>query len=307
MVRTLHARAGCDRWGLSEKDFAAGLRRSAEKRFAGARYSPQELGAYLQSLHLEDLALACACSLGNESAWEFFVAHFRQDLRGAASAMLRASGRGDDAGAAELADSLYAELYGVRTDSGGRRKSLFEYFHGRSKLSTWLRAVLAQRQVDLFRMTSKLVPLDTEEDEEAPGGRHELRTEAVPVDPHREMYLKRFDRALSAALAGLAPRERMILACYYVDGLRLAEIGRMLHEHESTVSRQLERARQGLRESVTLALRQEIPASNGRGPELAMDAAQIKLAFEYAQEDWPFDLSQALLPASPVETEPPEE
>src|SRR5579863_6260282 len=89
VARALHARAGCDRWGLSEKDFAECLRRSAEKRFAGSRYSPQELEAYLESLHLEDLALTCACSLGIESAWEFFVAHFRQDLRRAASAMLR--------------------------------------------------------------------------------------------------------------------------------------------------------------------------------------------------------------------------
>jgi RNA polymerase sigma-70 factor len=307
MVRTLHARAGCDRWGLSEKDFAECLRRSAEKRFAGSRYSPQELGAYLESLHLEDLALACACSLGIESAWEFFVAHFCQDLRGAASAMLRASGRADDAGAAELADSLYAELYGVRTDSGGRRKSLFEYFHGRSKLSTWLRAVLAQKQVDLFRATSKMVPLEAEGDEEAPGGGRQVRTKAASVDPHREVYIKRFDRALSAALAGLAPRDRMILACYYVDGLRLAEIGRMLREHESTMSRQLDRVRQRLRESVTLALRKEIPASDGRGAEPALDAAQIELVFEYAQEDWPFDLSQALLPASPAAEEPPEE
>jgi RNA polymerase sigma-70 factor (ECF subfamily) len=306
LVRSLHARANCVRWGLSDKDFGESLRRSAEKRFGDSRCSPQELEDYLKSLHLEDLALACACSLGIEPAWEFFMAHFRQDLRSAASAMLRASGCADDARAGELADSLHAELYGVRTDRDGRRKSLFEYFHGRSKLSTWLRAVLAQRQVDLLRMTSKMVPLGTEQDEEAPTGMR-ASTASVPVDPHREIYLKRFDRALSAALASLAPRERMILACYYVDGLRLAEIGRMLDEHESTVSRQLERVRQGLRDSVTRALQQEIAASNGRGAEPALDAAQIELAFKYAQEDWPFDLSQALSSAAQAAKKPPEE
>lgn len=300
LVRTLHALAKCDRWGLPEQDFAESLQRSAEKRFGGSPCSPQELEGYLNSLHLEDLALACACSLGIEPAWEFFMAHFCQDLRSAARAMLRASGRADDARAAELADSLHAELYGVRTGQDGRRKSLFEYFHGRSKLSTWLRAVLAQRQVDLLRMASRMVPLEDDREDAAPRS-VAARFDGGPADPHRETYVMRIDQALSAALAGIAPRDRMILACYYVDRLTLAEIGRTLHEHESTVSRQLDRTRRALRESVTLALQQEMPASNGRRAEPGLDTAQIELAFEYAQEDWPFDLSAAL-----KQNEPPE-
>ena len=293
LATELQAEAMCARWGLSQEAFAEGLRRSAGKRFGVEQPDPSEVEAYLKSLHLEDLALACACGEGNEKAWEFFIAHFRQDLRNAASAMLRASGRADDARAEELADSLYAELYGVRSSADGRRKSLFEYFHGRSKLSTWLRAVLAQKQVDMFRTSGRTVSLEGELEGEAP---RELagRTESVPVDPHREMFIWRFDRALSTALAGLTPRERMILACYYVDQLTLAEIGRLLSEHESTVSRQLERMRRALREGVTQALQHDMPACNGRAAEPALDAAQVELAFEYALQDWPFDLSQAL-------------
>jgi RNA polymerase sigma-70 factor len=297
LLGELYAQALCARWGISEKLFAEGLRRSAEKRFGRGDAAPKEVEAYLKSLHLEDLALACACSEGIEAAWEFFMAHFRQDLRGAASAMLRASGIGDDARAADLADSLYAELYGVRSGAGGRRKSLFEYFHGRSKLSTWLRAVLAQKQVDLFRAGSRTVSLDAgEEDTPRP---ERARETGAAVDPHREMYLGRIDRALRAALANLTSRERMILACYYTDELTLAEIGRLLGEHESTVSRQLERTRRTLREGVTQMLQRDTPASNGRQAEAALDPAQIELAFEYAVEDWPFDLSRALSAAEP--------
>jgi RNA polymerase sigma-70 factor (ECF subfamily) len=305
LVTKLHARAACALWGLPPEAFAEVLRRSAEKRFGGSPPDPGAIEIYLNSLHLEDLALACACSAGIESAWEFFISHFRQDLRHAASAMLRGSGRPDDARAEELADSLYAELYGVRSSADGKRKSLFEYFHGRSKLSTWLRAVLAQRQVDMFRASGKTVSLDAEIEDEAP---RELadRTESVPADPDREKYLGRFDRALSAAFANLTPRERMILSCYYVDQLTLAEIGRMLREHESTVSRQLERLRRALRESVTQALQCEMPACNGRAAEPALDMAQVELAFEYAMEDWPFDLSQALSATRPA-AKPPEE
>jgi RNA polymerase sigma-70 factor len=305
LIRALHVQARCASWGLSEQAFAEVLRRSAEKRFGSCGYSPRDLQDYLQSLHLEDLALACACSAGIEPAWEFFIAHFRSDLRRAAAAMLRASGHADDVRAEELADSLYAELYGIRTGEGGKRKSLFEYFHGRSKLSTWLRAVLAQKQVDLLRAGAKMVPLEEEREEQAA----ERATAPTPVtssDPHRGAYLKRFDGALSAALVALAPRERLIVACYYIDQLTLAEIGRILHEHESTVSRQLERLRRGLRESVTRALGQEIAASNGHAAQPALDAAQIDLVFEYAQEDWLFDLRRALAPAPQAEDTPDE-
>jgi RNA polymerase sigma-70 factor, ECF subfamily len=301
----LHTEAMCARWGLSQEAFAESLRRSAEKRFGDAQVNQNDVAVYLESLHLEDLALACACAEGIEKAWEFFIAHFQQDLRNAASAMLRGSGRADDARAEELADSLYAELYGVRSSTDGRKKSLFEYFHGRSKLSTWLRAVLAQKQVDVFRTSGRTVSLEAEMEGDVPrelGG----RTELVPADPDRDRYLGRFDTALSMALAGLTQRERMILACYYVDQLTLAEIGRLLREHESTVSRQLERVRQALRETVTQALQREMPACNGRPAEPALDVAQVELAFEYAVEDWPFDLSQALSASKPV-GDPPEE
>jgi RNA polymerase sigma-70 factor len=300
-------RAGglCTRWGLPLEAFAESLRHSAEKRFAGARTDPSEVAVYLKSLHLEDLALACACSEGIERAWEFFIAQFRQDLRNAASAMLRGSGRADDARAEELADSLYAELYGVRASTDGKRKSLFEYFHGRSKLSTWLRAVLAQRQVDMFRTSGRTVSLDGETEAE---GLRELgsRSVSVPADPDRGKYLARFHAALAAALANITPRERMILSCYYVDQLTLAEIGRMLHEHESTVSRHLERMRRELRVRVTQALQREIPACNGRGAEPPLDEAQVEQVFEYAVEDWPFDLSRELSASEPA-AQPPEE
>jgi len=307
LVGAWHAEAMGARWGLSEVAFAEGLRRSAGKRFGGAQPAPSEVEAYVKSLHLEDLALACACSEGLEKAWEFFIAHFRQDLRHAASAMLRGSGRADEGRAEELADSLYAELYGVRSSADGRRKSLFEYFHGRSKLSTWLRAVLAQKQVDMFRTSGRTVSLDDEMEGGAPR-EQAARTASVPAnpDPDRGRYLGRFDRALAAALAGLTPRDRLILACYYVDQLTLAEIGRLLREHESTVSRHLERLRRALRESVTQALQREIPACNGRPAEPALDVAQTELAFEYAIQDWPFDLSVALS-APEAAAEPPEE
>src|SRR5258708_40137691 len=87
VVAALQEEAKCARWELSQKVFADALRRSAEKRFGAANPRPDEMEAYLKSLHLEDLALACACGEGNENAWEFFIAQFRQDVRNAADAI----------------------------------------------------------------------------------------------------------------------------------------------------------------------------------------------------------------------------
>jgi RNA polymerase sigma factor (sigma-70 family) len=307
LIEVLYAAAKCARWGLSPETFAEGLRRSAEKRFREARGNPFAVEVYLKSLHLEDLALACACNEGIETAWEFFVANFRQNLRGASRAILRTSGFGDEARAEEMADSLYAELYGVRSTGGGRRKSLFEYFHGRSKLSTWLRAVLAQRHVDLLRSDRGTISIETGRDGSEEGRPLQLmqRTESAAADPNRAKYLARIDCALLAGLAGLAPRERMLLAFYYVDRLTLAEIGRTLREHESTVSRQLECTRCALREAVTEILRRGAPARDGQAADPGLDESQMELAFEYAVEDWPFDLSRALSKAEAV-SDPPE-
>ena len=304
LISALYTEAKCQRWKLSLDAFAESLHRSAAKRFQNSRASLLEIESYLRSLHLEDLALAAACNEGIETAWEFFVACYRQELRNASRAMLRGSGSRDDAGAEELADSLYADLYGIRSTADGRRKSLFEYFHGRSKLSTWLRAVLAQRHVDLLRTSSGTVSLDGDPEGEMTR-EISARAETAIADPNRAKYLARLDRSLKMALADLSPRERLVLASYYLDRLTLAEIGRMLREHESTVSRQLERTRRALRENVTQRLLSGTPAQDGRPAEPVLDAAQVALVFEYALEDWPFDLSRALS-GDPAGAGPPE-
>jgi RNA polymerase sigma-70 factor, ECF subfamily len=293
LIESLYSEANASRWELPREAFAEALRLSVETRFRAACPGEAEIGAYLKTLRVADLALACACAAGNEAAWEFFIAQYRPELRRAASSILQVPASSEDARAMELADSLYAELYGMRSGEGGRRKSLFVYFHGRSKLSTWLRAVLAQRHVDLLRSSGKMVSLDADPDGEAPGAMPQPANRE-PTDPDREMYVSRLGNALCEALESLSGRERMILSCYYVDRTTLAEIGRMLREHESTVSREMGRTGRALRENVTERLRRGVAGRDGRSPEAGLDEAQIARAFEYALEDWPFDLARAL-------------
>lgn len=291
LVDSLFAQSSASRWGLSQEQFHAALTRSVRKHCACGTFTRAQLEEYLAALHLEDLALAAACVSGCEAAWEHFVAVYRGYLRGAAAVVLRR--RADSPEAHELADSLFAELYGLE-DGKTKERSLFRYFHGRSSLKTWLRAVLAQRHIDAVRAGRRFTSLDDGET-----GRERLeprRTSSLesPADPHRERYLRMFGRVLDAALASLDPRDSERLRLYYAEEQTLADIGRHLGEHESSVSRNLERTRRDLRRIVEEMLRAGRAPANGFAGEPGLSDAEIALCFEYAAEEAPIDLDSSL-------------
>jgi RNA polymerase sigma factor (sigma-70 family) len=265
-------RSNAARWSLSQASFALALERSVASRFATEVRTPALVAEYVDSLNLEELALACACAEGHASAWSYFIDCHRPGLRAAARAIA-----GDAAGA-ELADSIYAELYGLE-ERDGRRRSLFDYFHGRSRLSTWLRAILAQRHVDRVRIEKRLEPFD-----ETVHGESATAPTSGPPDAERTRFARLAQRALSTAIRRLAPPDRLRLSAYYLQRLTLAEIGRLVGEHEATVSRKLDRLRRQLRGDVERSLRDEH----------GLDEAQIRACFEYALDDAGLDLERVL-------------
>jgi RNA polymerase sigma-70 factor, ECF subfamily len=237
---------------------------------------PRDLRRYLESLHLEDLALACACALGHEGAWD----HFMREQR---PLLYRAADHIDSTGGArEIADALYAELYGLG-ERDGRRESLFRHFHGRSSLATWLRAVLSQRHVDRLRSYARTDPLP---DEDAPVP---LAASPERVDLDRRRHVGLVQEALARAVAGLQPRDRIRLSCYYAQQLTLAEIGRLMQEHEATASRHLARVRRVIRDEVEELLR----ASGLGGEEIGECLASI------VDDPGPIDLREMLETAAP--------
>ncbi|HZV86507.1 MAG TPA: sigma-70 family RNA polymerase sigma factor [Candidatus Binatus sp.] len=302
-IDELFAQSKAGRWGLSRERFAASLERSAEKRLASGNLAPEKLDEYLSALHLEDLALAAACMENCEPAWEDFVRAYRPYLRAAAAAVLRCSSASPEA--CELADSLFAELYGL-ADGARRERSLFRYFHGRSSLKTWLRAVLAQRHIDAIRAGRRFESI--EDDDAKPSANKIPKAASVqPSDPYRERYVSLFISALQAALTALDPRDEQRLRLYYAKEQTLAEIGRQLAEHESSVSRNLDRIRLALRHAVEETLRNGCPAVNGFAAELGLSDAQISLCFEYASADAAFDLEKLLQrrgPSTPARGRP---
>jgi len=296
LLECLYAQSQAGRWSVPRERFAAALERSAKKALTPGAVSPQSLQDYLGALHLEDLALATACAEGLEAAWEHFFITYRAYLRAAAAAILRC--KAGSADACDLADSLFSELYGLAGGKGAER-SLFRYFHGRSSLKTWLRAVLAQRHIDSIRAGRRFEELG--EDETGDGRpRTLLGPQLQPGDPHRERYAASFTCALQAALERLEPQEKERLRLYYAEEKTLAEIGCLLGEHESSVSRHLDRVRRDLRRAVEDILRQGIEAANGSAVQPGLSDAEIALCFEYSAGDTPIDLEKLLpRPKSP--------
>src|SRR5439155_988443 len=181
LLEELYGLSRAGRWQISRERFAAVLDRSASKALPPNSWTPQKLEKYLRGLHLDDLVLAAACADGCEAAWEDFYNSYRSYLRAAAAAILHC--RADSAEACDLADSLFSELYGL-ADGKGAERSLFRYFHGRSSLKTWLRAVLAQRHIDSIRAGRRFEELG--EDETGEGlPRTLLGPQMQPSDPHR--------------------------------------------------------------------------------------------------------------------------
>ena len=264
IVGRLYDSSGGARWQLPLEVFTAALQRSASHRFSTAT-DAAAVEAYLSSLHVADLALASACIDGSDAAWEHFIRELRPQLYAAARTIAGDDGR-------ELADSLYGELFGLR-EAEGRRKSLLVHYHGRSRLLTWLRSVLVQRQIDRVRATRRLDPLPDDESAAA------LAAPATARDPERDGLIRHAQAAVDAAIETLEPKDRLRLRLYYGQDMTLAAIGRVLGEHEATVSRKLEKARKNLRQHVARAMARQglAPAAIARAFELAADAPDLQL------------------------------
>jgi RNA polymerase sigma factor (sigma-70 family) len=263
-------RAGAARWSIRDESLCDAAFRGA--RAAGV-LDGASVDSFIDGLHAEDLSLAIACQAGESAPWEHFINSLRPQLYAAARAIA-----GDEARGRELADSLWAEMYGMEVRDG-RRRSILSYFHGRSSILTWMRAVLAQRHVDYIRSQSRNLPLDDH-----------LEQASGTCDDHdhesgeRARCVAMLGKALDAALKSLAPRDRMRMAYYYRHDLSLKEIGRVMNEHESTVSRQLARTR--------VYLKREIERTLHDGGQLSQD--QIRLCYDWAAGDLQIDLSRAL-------------
>jgi RNA polymerase sigma-70 factor, ECF subfamily len=238
----LYERSGAAAYGVSAEQFAAILDEILRKYLPNsAPASAEQKTEFCAGLRLEELGLARACAAGNEPAWQDFISRYRQKLHGMALHITR-----DAAHAAELADSLFADLYGVNARDGVRTSKLV-FYTGRGSLEGWLRTVMAQEFINRYRKQKRTVSLEEQTEE----GMQFAAAIPEPACPSNQ----RLEAATDEALAELSSEDRFTLASYYLDERTLAEIARTLGLHESSVSRRLDRLSTGLRKRILAGLR----------------------------------------------------
>jgi RNA polymerase sigma-70 factor (ECF subfamily) len=272
---TLYEKSRAREFGISLDQFCVILE-DIQKKYLPLETPQEEKERLYESLRLEELALARGCAAGNEAAWETFLLRYRVKLYDVAGYIAKES-----SAARELADSLYADLYGTNTRDGTRVSKLASYT-GRGSLEGWLRTVMAQEYVNRYRRQRRLVSLDEESEEGVQFATPEPETPSA-VD-------SRVEAATDEVLGILPSEDRFVLASYYLDGRTLAEIARTLAVHESTISRKLDK--------LAKSMRKQILASLGRR---GMSRRQAQEALEIDVRDVTLNIRRRLTQESVVE------
>ncbi len=224
--------------------------------------APDVVRQFLDNLRADDLCLVVACERGEESAWGDLMAQYTPTVRAAARAAC-----GNESDAEELAGSVWAELYGLRrTNAEGQPTGKLAYYSGCGSLGGWLRAVVAQMNIDRHRRTARLVQTEEAADfdrlsHDTHEGIEENFRAAQSNNPEQELERKEAARdlhhALARAVAELPAEDRLLIKLYYYDDLRLREAGAVLGVHEATASRRLARAQKEIRQRTEKILREE--------------------------------------------------
>jgi len=251
-----------DARGLTGADIKARVEKALQKYLLEIEPNAQhaEIESFIHEIRADDLCLIIACERGDERAWEYLVANFDSTVKSAAR---KISSNNEDA--EDLASSIWAELYGLRTDADGNKKSKLAYYSGRGSLGGWLRAVVSQLAVDQFRKQSKFVQI--EEDREFENLAAEASEQANNgVTSHHDdpeaLYSNKQTsgdviNALQAAIASLETEDRLIVKLYYFDDLKLKDIAATFGYHEATASRKLTRIQSEIRKGVERSLKNE--------------------------------------------------
>jgi RNA polymerase sigma-70 factor (ECF subfamily) len=235
----LYRKSRAQEFGISLEQFATILK-DIQKKHLPLEAAEKDKQRLYESLRLEELALARGCAAGDERAWEAFLLRYRAKLYDIAGFIAKES-----SAARELADTLYADLYGTNTREGKRVSKLASYT-GRGSLEGWLRTVMAQEYVNRYRRQRRLVSLDEESEEGVQF--------ATPEPPVPTPVDSRVEAATDEVIGLLPSEDRFILASYYLDGRTLAEIARALSLHESTISRKLDKLAKSMRKQILAAL-----------------------------------------------------
>ena len=218
------------------------------------------VNSFLDGLHADDLCLVLACERGDDHAWNDLFEGYGTTVRSAAR-----SASSNEAMADDVAQSIWAELHGLKSRDDGKPGGKLAYYSGVGSLGGWLRAVVGQLAIDQHRRQTKLVQAEEDSDldrmalDDADGNGDGAYQPSTTPEDLLSINLASADveKALARALAELPDEDRLLMKLYYFDGLRLKEAGAVLGVHEATASRRLTRIHGEVRQKVESLLMKE--------------------------------------------------
>jgi RNA polymerase sigma-70 factor (ECF subfamily) len=201
----------------------------------------KDRGLALEAEHVTDLYLACACLEQQPAALRAFeathLAHVPELL-----SRLRPSPQLIDEVKQRLRQKLFL----------GEAPKIAEY-SGKGPLMSWLRVVAVRTAIDLSRG-------DQDHKQETLPELADVAT-SPELQALRNRYRPLFKRVMATALQRQSKSDRTLLKLHFIDGISLAELGRMLNVNRSTVHRRLAACTRAVLESVQEQLREELGIS----------------------------------------------
>jgi len=226
--------------GVDVEEFRAHLRRISE-RYLGPNRPEEAERDFIRSLHTNDLLLALACGKGVDAAWRRFHSSYRKYLVDLSRHLL-----GGTPDLEELGETIWIDLF--LPDRSGQSK--IASYDGRSSMATWLRVVVSNRVINERQRRS----LSIGNIEAIPEPADPTALQNVEARLGRSRYQKMILTAFNTALDKLNHREALIVLLRYDQGMQLGEIARLFDVHQSTITRQLDRVVERLRDEVTVLL-----------------------------------------------------
>ena len=249
--------------GLTADDLLPRVSKSLDKYLLRDAAAPAKLDIkeFIEALRADDLCLIAACERGDDHAWTDLVTSFGQVVKSTARNFCSNTEDVDD-----LANSIWAELHGLKADADGNPTGKIAYYSGRGSLAGWLRAVVHQLAIDQHRKLSRFVQIEEDREfenlaadaAENSNAAHFMASAESPEDAFSgKEAMADLSEALTETIAALETEDRLIIKLYYFDSLRLKEIGQMLGFHEATASRRLVKIQSDLRKGVEKRLQND--------------------------------------------------
>lgn len=211
-----------------------GARPEAFVKFIAERMPPtDEPGSVLDSLQVEELALCFACLAGSQPA----LVELERSFAAAAASALGKLGMNAEA----REDAMQRALEKLLTGGPDATPKLAQY-SGQGSLGGWLRVVVVRTALNAQRNERRMKPRD----DDVLASRLAEDADDPEIEIIKDRYRATLAEAVSVAFRQLTSEQRNLLRLYVIDGLTLAELGRMQGVDASTISRWLGKIRANL-------------------------------------------------------------